>query len=106
MLFHSLSLLTVLLPQAGDELLGGDDPHLLLLGGDAVEEVGQAGEQVLPLLLLGLVGQDVLPERPARIQGLQHRVAVACVPELEESGTEPGEGVSIDHRVRRNEEKE
>ena len=47
MSFHPLSLLTVLLPQAGDELLGGDDPHLLLLRGDAVEEVGQAGEQRL-----------------------------------------------------------
>ena len=79
--------LTILLAQARDELLGRDDAHLLLLRGDAVEEVGQAREQVLLLLLLGLVGQHVLPKRPAEVEGLQHRVTVTRVPKLREGKT-------------------
>lgn len=64
--------LTVLFPQAGDELLGRDDAHFLLLRGDGVEEVRQACEQVLLLLLLGFVSQHVLPERPAEVERLEH----------------------------------
>ena len=61
MKLNSLSLLTILLPQTGDELLGGDDPHLLLLRGDAVEEVGQAGEQRLLAPWLHLQTQTHTP---------------------------------------------
>lgn len=74
--------LTVFFAQARDELLGRDHPHFLLLGGDGVEEVGQAGEQVLLLLLLGFVRQHVLPERPAEVEGLEHRVTVTGVSKL------------------------
>jgi len=51
-----------------------------------VEEVGQAGEQVLLLLLLRLGRQDVLPEGPAEVERLEHRVTVARVPELRGRG--------------------
>lgn len=78
--------LTVLFAQARDELLGRDHPHFLLLGGDGVEEVSQAGEQVLLLLLLGFVRQHVLPERPAEVEGLEHRVTVTGVSKLEGGG--------------------
>lgn len=74
--------LTVLLPQAGDELLGRDDADFLLLRGDGVEEVGQACEQVLLLLLLGFVGQHVLSKRPAEVERLEHGVTVTCVSKL------------------------
>lgn len=73
---------TVFLPQPRDELLGRDDAHFLLLRGDGVEEVGQACEQILLLLLLRLVGQHVLAEGPAEVEGLEHRVTVTCVSEL------------------------
>lgn len=83
----SLSALTVFFAQARDELLGRDHPHFLLLGGDGVEEVSQAGEQVLLLLLLGFVRQHVLPERPAEVEGLEHRVTVTGVPKLGDRST-------------------
>lgn len=51
-----------------------------------MEKVSQACEQVLLLLLLGFVGKHVLPERPAEVEGLQHRVAVTCVSELGRDG--------------------
>lgn len=47
-----------------------------------MKQVGQAGEQVLLLLLLGFVRQHVLPERPAEVERLEHRVTVTRVPEL------------------------
>lgn len=47
-----------------------------------MEEVCQTREQVLLLLLLGLVGQHVLPEGPAEVQGLKHRVTVTRVAKL------------------------
>lgn len=74
--------LTVLFAQPRDELLRRDDAHLPLLVGDAVEQVGQAGEQVLFAPGLTPVGQDLLPKWPAEVQGLEHRVAVAGVSEL------------------------
>lgn len=75
---------TVFLPQPRDELLGRDDAHFLLLRGDGVKEVSQTCEQVLLLLLLRLVGQHVLPEGPAEVEGLEHRVTVTCVSKLRE----------------------
>lgn len=85
--FRSLStlistLLTILFPQPWNELLWWDHADLLLLRGNAVEKVCQAGQQVFLLFLLGLVCQHILTERPAEIQGLKHGVTVACVPEL------------------------
>lgn len=47
-----------------------------------MEEVSQAGEQVLLPPRLTAVRQDLLPKRSAEVQCLQHRVAVACIPEL------------------------
>lgn len=82
-----LKALTVLFAQARDELLGWDHAHFLLLRGDGVEEVGQAREQVLLLLLLGLVRQHVLPERPAEVEGLKHRITVTCVSKLGDRST-------------------
>lgn len=75
-------LLTVLFAQARDELLWRYDADFPLLVGDAVEEVGQAGEQVLLAPRLPAIGQDLLPEGPAEVERLQHRVAVAGVPKL------------------------
>lgn len=49
-----------------------------------VEEVRQTGEQGLFTSGLDLVGQDLLPERTAEVESLQHRVTVAGVPKLEE----------------------
>lgn len=74
--------LTVLFAQPCDEFLWRDDAHLPLLVGDAVEQVSQAGEQVLFTPRLTPVGQDLLPKRPAEVQSLEHRVAVAGVSEL------------------------
>lgn len=74
--------LTILFSQPGNELLRWDDTNLLLLRGNAVEKVRQACQQVFLLFLLGLVCQHILTERPAEVQGLKHRVAVARVPEL------------------------
>lgn len=49
-----------------------------------VEEVGKASQQgLLRSLVLGLVVQDLVAERLAKVQGLEHRVAVACVTELQ-----------------------
>ncbi len=47
-----------------------------------MEQVGQAGEQVLLPPRLTAVCQDLLPKGSAEVQSLQHRVAVAGVPEL------------------------
>lgn len=74
--------LTILFPQPWNELLWWDHADLLLLRGNAVEKVCQAGQQVFLLFLLGLVCQHILTERPAEIQGLKHGVTVACVPKL------------------------
>lgn len=80
--------LTILLPQPRDELLRRDDAHFLLLRGNGVKEVRQAREQVLLLLLLGFVGQHVLPERPAEVESLKHRVTVTRVSKLWGEDTE------------------
>lgn len=48
-----------------------------------MEQVGQAGQQVLLASGLAAVCQDLLPERTAEVQSLQHRVTVAGVPKLE-----------------------
>ena len=53
-----------------------------------MEEVGQACEQVLLLLLLGLVCQHVLPERPAEVQSLEHGVTVTRVSKLRREVTQ------------------
>lgn len=53
-----------------------------------MEEVGQACEQVLLLLLLGFVCQHVLPERPAEVQSLEHGVTVTCVSKLRREVTQ------------------
>lgn len=72
-LLHVVVELLLLLPQARNELLRGDRAHLLLLRRDAVEQVGQACEQRLfGALVLGLVVQDLVPERLAEVERLQH----------------------------------
>lgn len=47
-----------------------------------MKQVRKAGEQVLLPPGLTAICQDLFPERPAEIQSLQHRVAVAGVPKL------------------------
>lgn len=46
-LFFIFNRPTIFLPEPGDEFLGRDDSDFLLLGGDAVEQVCQAGEEGL-----------------------------------------------------------
>lgn len=43
----SLSVVTILLSQSGDEFLWRNDSDFLLLRGNAVEQVGQTGEEGL-----------------------------------------------------------
>lgn len=74
--------LTIFLPQPGDELLWWNDSHFLLLSGDAVEQVSQAGEQALFPPRLDFIGQHFLSEGPAEVQCLQHWVTVAGVAKL------------------------
>jgi len=82
-LLHIVVELLLLLAQPCDELLGRNGAHLLLLRGNAVEEIRQAGEQrLLGPLVLGLVLQDLLAKWLAEVEGLQHRVAVAGVPKV------------------------
>lgn len=45
--FSHVALLTIFLPETRDEFLGRDDADFLLLCGDAVEQVSQAGEEGL-----------------------------------------------------------
>lgn len=47
-----------------------------------MEQVGQAGEQVLLAARLAPVREDLLPERPAEVQSLEYRVTVAGVSKL------------------------
>lgn len=75
-------LLTVLLAEPRDELFGWYDANFSLLVGNTVEEVGQAGEQVLLSTGLAAICQDLLPKRPAEVESLQHRVTVTRVPKL------------------------
>ena len=57
-LLHVVVKLHLLLPQAGDELLGGDSSDLSFLSDDTVKEVGQTREQgFLVALVLGFVLQ-------------------------------------------------
>ncbi len=77
------SLVTLFLSESGDELLWCNGSHLLLLGGDGVEEVGQTGEQgLLTPFVLGLVLQHLLAKGLAEVERLKHRVRVAGVAEL------------------------
>ena len=74
---------TFLLPEPRDKLLGRDGADFLLLRGDRVEEVGEAGEKrLLAPLVLRLVLQHLVAERLAEVEGLQHRVGVAGVAKL------------------------
>lgn len=74
--------LTIFLAKPGDELLRWYDAHFPLLVGNTVKQVSQAGEQVLLPPRLTAIRQDLLPERSAEVQSLQHRVAVAGVSKL------------------------
>ena len=86
-----------LLPQPRDELFRRDSAHFLLLRGDRVEEVREAGEEGLLAavgpghgggglvgLALGLVLEDLLAEGLAEVECLDHAVRVAGVAELKE----------------------
>lgn len=77
-----ISSFTIFLPQAGNKFLGWDDSHLLLLCGNTVEEIREAGQEAFLLSRLHLVCQNLLPKGPTEIQGLQDRVAVAGIAEL------------------------
>lgn len=82
-LLHIVVELLLLLAQPRDELLRRYRADLLLLRGNAIEEVRQAGEQrFLGPLVLGLVLEHLLAKRLAEVERLQHRVAIACVPEV------------------------
>ncbi len=93
---HVVVEVDLLLAQPRDELLGRDRPDLLLLGGDRVEQVREAGEQrllaALVVLVLGLELKHLLAERLAEVERLQHAVRVARVAELERG---PLESLSV-----------
>merc|ERR1719419_777815 len=85
-LLHVIVELNFLFSQSGNKLLGCNLSHFLLLSGDRVEEVSQAGQEgLLAPLVLGLVLQHPVPERLAEVQGLQHRVGVAGVAKVDKS---------------------
>ncbi len=73
---------TIFFTKSRNELLRGYHPNFPLLVGYTVEQVGQAGEQVLLAARLAPVREDLLPERPAEVQCLEHRVTVAGVSKL------------------------
>lgn len=63
--------LTIFFPKSGNELLWCYAADLLLLGGNVVEEVSQAGQEgLLRPLVLGFVFQDLFPERLTKIECL------------------------------------
>lgn len=71
-----------------------------------MKQICKAGEQVLLPPRLTAIRQDLLPEGPAEVQSLQHRVAVAGVPKLKitygmqhESGGNVFKTLSLHHRV-------
>lgn len=54
-----------------------------------MKEVSKAGEErLLGSLVAGLVLKHLVSERLAEVQSLQHRVAVASVAKLGETGTQ------------------
>ncbi len=55
---HAVTTPTIFFPQPWDELLGRDDADFLLLCGDAVEQVGQTGEEGLLTTRLHLHMKD------------------------------------------------
>ena len=67
-----INALTLFLSQSGDEFFGSHGANFLLLCGDGVKQVGQAGQQSLfAPLVLGLVFQHLVPERLAKVEGLK-----------------------------------
>jgi hypothetical protein len=73
----------LLLPESGDKLFRSDGAHLLLLRGDRIEQVREAREErLLRSFVLCLVLKHLLPERLAKVERLQHRIAIARVSEL------------------------
>lgn len=82
-LLHVVIKQLVFLPQSGDELLGRDHADLLLLGGYAVEEVCQAGEEAFLFSGLTLVCQNFVPKRTTKIKCLENGVAVAGIPKID-----------------------
>lgn len=85
-LLHIVIELLLLLSQPGYELFGRNRAHLLLLRGNAVEQIRQTRQQrLLGPLVLGLVLKDLLAEWLAKVEGLQHRVAVAGVPKVHQT---------------------
>lgn len=76
--------LLLLFAQPGDELLGRNRADLLLLRGNAVEQIGQAGEQrLLGALVLRLVLEHFVAEGLTEVERLENGIAVACVAELQ-----------------------
>lgn len=73
----------LLFAQSGDELFGCNRADFLLLRGNAVEQVGQAGQQrLLGALVFRLVLEHTIAKWLAKVKRLQHGVAVASVAEL------------------------
>jgi len=76
--------LTLFFSQSGNKLFRRNGANLLLLSGNAVKEVSQTGEKgLLGPFIARLVLQDLVPERLAEVQCLEHRIAVASIAELE-----------------------
>ena len=83
-LLHVVIKLHLLLPQTSDKFLGCNGSHFPLLSDDTVEQVSQAGQQsLLVLLVLRLVLQHLVSERFAEVKRLQHWVGVAGVAEID-----------------------
>lgn len=76
--------LTIFFSKFGNELLWCYFSHFLLLSGDHIEQVTEAGEQTLffAVLLLLTINKNLIPKWLAEVEGLQHRVTIACVSKL------------------------
>lgn len=84
-LLHVIVEFLLLLAQTRYKLLRRNRTDLLLLRGNAIEEISKAREQrLLGPLVLGLVLEDLLAEWLAEVEGLQHRVTVAGIPEVDQ----------------------
>ena len=64
---------TFFLSKPGNEFLGGHRSHLLLLSGNGVKQISQAGQEGLLIpLVFGFVFQHLVSERFAKVEGLKN----------------------------------
>ena len=74
----------ILFAQFGHKLFGRQTAGLLLLRGDIVKQIGQAGEQrlLVAAFVFRLVFEHLISKRFTEVERLQNAVTVACVAEV------------------------